>query len=455
MSRLLKVGTAIVLCLSFLAGTAAQAQFTEEEVLRRRIDKMEKELRELRRRIQRRPRAAVDQDQLSEMVRQELEKIQGPDTFRVYWDEGLEMETLDENFKLEIGGRIMADWAWMSADDEIETLTGEWGDGIEFRRARLFTKGSIYDSVGYKLQFDFAGGDADLKDAYLSFKKLLPFGTLKVGHFKEPFSLEELTSSKYITFMERALPVNLAPSRNAGFQVSNHALDERMTWAGGVFWETDGFGDSDMEEGQALTGRITALPIYQDEGARLLHLGLSGSYRSPDSVSYRVRPEMHQGEKFNLGSLRATDEVWLVGAEAALVQGPFSLQGELITSSADGRGSADLDLTGFYVFAGYFLTGEHRPYKTSSGSFSRVKPHNNFDGNGNWGAWEVAARYSQLSSDPDSGPEPEISDITAGLNWYLNPNMRVMWNYVHSNFDNDDGVDDGVDALMMRFQVDF
>ncbi len=63
-------------------------------------------------------------------------------------------------------------------------------------------------------QYDFAGGDADFKDVYVGLKKLPGVGTLKVGHFKEAFGLEELTSSKYITFIERSLPTEaFAPSR--------------------------------------------------------------------------------------------------------------------------------------------------------------------------------------------------------------------------------------------------
>ncbi len=104
--------------------------------------------------------------------------------------------------------------------------------------------------------------------------------------------------------------------------------------------------------------------------------------------------------------------------------------------------------------ASYFLTGEHRKYKESSGAFSRVKPKSNFlDGKGGLGAWEVAARYSEIDlNDPDAGIlGGEVRDFTVGVNWHLNPNARVMLNYVMSELHH---VGDA-DIVAMRFQVDF
>lgn len=469
MSKGLKRCVVAALALAFLLGGVARAAFTEEKVLRRRIDKMERELSDLKRQLDRRPAAqGVDRAQVSQIVKEELEKAQGPETMKVYWDKGLRLKSMDGAFKLKIGGRVMADWAWMDADEEIETALGELEGDAEFRRARFYMSGDIYDNVGYKLQIDFAGGDADLKDAYLSFDNLVPIGELKVGNFKEPFSLEELTSSKYITFMERALPVEaFSPSRNMGFGVSNTFMEERGTLAAGIFWAHDSNDDeATYQEGVNLTGRVSYLPLYEDDGRKLVHLGLGGSYRSsPDMVRYRFRPEVHLAENrwVDTGSWLA-DEVVLCGLEAAIVHGPFSLQGEYITADTDIEGvssSDDPTTDGFYVFASYFLTGEHRPYKKSAGAFSRVKPNNNFDGRGNWGAWEVAARYSNVDlNDEVYEGSGELDNITLGLNWYLNPNMRIMWNYIHSSLDDADvgerlPLDDEADTFMMRFQVDF
>ena len=372
--------------------------------------------------------------------------------FRVYWKEGLNLATLDGDFKLKIGGRLMTDWLWSSEDKEIKQDVGEQEDGVEIRRARLYFSGLIYENVEYKLQFDFAGGDADLKDAYLGLTDF-PLGKLRMGHFKEPFSLEELTSNKYITFLERALPNIFAPSRNTGFMLHNTASDERMTTAIGMFRSTDDYGENVDDGGYNITGRVTSLPIYENKGTNLLHLGAAYSYRNPDdSIRYRQRPEAHLTDRFLDTSSFASDQVDLAGLEAAWVNGPLSLQGEYMMANADRLGSgSDVEFDGYYVQASYFLTGEHRNYKTSEGAFSRIKPKNNYSAAGGSGAWEIKARYSGLDLSDRDITGGELNNITAGLNWYLNPNTKIMWDYVHADKD-DVGQ---ADMLMMRLQFDF
>jgi phosphate-selective porin OprO/OprP len=316
----------------------------------------------------------------------------------------------------------------------------------------LYFSGLIYDNVEYKLQLDFAGGDADLKDAYLGLTDF-PLGKLRMGHFKEPFSLDELTSSKYITFLERALPNIFAPGRNTGFMLHNTYPEERMTTAIGVFRSTDDYGEDVDDGGYNITGRVTALPIYKNKGANLVHLGAAYSYRNPDdSIQYRQRPEAHLTDRFvDTGSF-VGDQVDLVGLEAAWVNGPLSLQGEYMMADVDRLGGgSDVEFDGYYVQASYFLTGEHRSYKTSEGAFSRVKPKKNYSAAGGPGAWEVKARYSRLDLSDQDITGGELDNISAGLNWYLNPNTKIMWDYVHADKDNIGEAD----MLMMRLQFDF
>ncbi len=390
------------------------------------------------------------EEQIEELKKQETEA--DPADFRVYWKEGLNLATLDGNFKLKIGGRLQTDWFWSSEDNAIKSDVGEQEDAVEIRRARLYFSGLIYGNVEYKLQFDFAGGEAVLKDAYLVLTDF-PLGQLWMGHFKEPFSLEELTSSKYITFLERALPNIFAPSRKTGFMIQNVASDERMTTAIGVFRDTDDFGENVDDGGYNVTGRVTVLPIYEDKGANLLHLGAAYSYRNPDdTIRYRQRPEAHLTDRFVDTGTFAGDQVDLVGLEAAWVKGLLSLQGEYMMAAADRLGGgSDVEFDGYYVQASYFLTGEHRNYKTSEGAFSRIKPKKNYSAAGGPGAWEVKARYSGLDLSDRDITGGELNDITAGVNWYLNPNTKIMWDYVHADKD-DVGQ---VDMLLMRLQFDF
>lgn len=373
--------------------------------------------------------------------------------FKMYWKNGIRFQTADKAFSFKFGGRIMNDWAFMSEDDSLKAAIGQLQDATtEFRRARLYISGAVYEKVIFKAQYDFAGGDADFKDVYLGLKNLPGVGTLKVGHFKEAFGLEELTSSKYITFMERSLPVIFAPSRNTGIGVNNTALNKRLTWAAGLFLDTGGYGDEDdAENSAAATARITGLPWYQGKD-RLLHLGLSYSNRDAkdDAVEYDQSPEAHLAPDFvDTGSIVADSENRF-GIEVALVYGAFSLQGEYMGANVETPDGSDPSFSGYYASASYFLTGEHRAYKNSSGTFDRVKPKTNF-GKGGTGAWEVALRFSGLDLNDDPIQGGELEDITFGLNWYLNPNVRTMFNYVLADLDT---VGDA-EIVQLRFQIDF
>jgi phosphate-selective porin OprO/OprP len=150
------------------------------------------------------------------------------------------------------------------------------------------------------------------------------------------------------------------------------------------------------------------------------------------------------------------DSVHRLSAEAAWVKGPFSVQGEYRAAGCVAPAAGNPWLQGLYAQASYFLTGESRPYDRASGIFKGVKPLKSVGKDGGGGAWEVAARYSYLNLNQGELPASarDVQDFTLGLNWYLCPNARVMWNYVHSWVDGR-GVDSGVDVFMMRFQVTF
>lgn len=392
----------------------------------------------------------------------ELTNPGSPPQFNVYWDKGLRFKSEDGNFKLKLGGRIMNDWGWFNEDHDISRRIGDQVDGTEFRRARLYLSGEIYGNIGFKAQYDFAGGDPEFKDAYMELKKIPILGNFRVGQFKEPFSFEELTSSKYITFMERSLNNVFAPGRNTGFMLHNHALDNRMTWAGGVFRTADDFGDSEgdrtTEGSYSFSGRITGLPIYEDEGSKLIHTGFSYSYRNAfqNTFSFASPPEINLADDFVDTGEFAAEFAHLFNPELAIVYGPFSLQSEYTFTNIEldrGTPGSNPDFTGFYVSGSYFLTGEHKEYDTETGELGRVKPNNNFYMGKGMGAIELTARYSELDLSDKSVDGGQLGDATLGINWYLNPNTRVMLNYVHADVSS--FKDGNADLAAMRFQIDF
>lgn len=232
-----------------------------------------------------------------------------------------------------------------------------------------------------------------------------------------------------------------------------------MTWAAGVFRQTDSFGDGVGGRDYNVTARVTALPWYQDKGRKLLHFGLGYTHQNyeDDEIRFRARPESHLAPRLVDTGTFGAEYGDLIGTEAALVYGPFSLQAEYVHALMQGRGwrIGDPHFWAASVQASYFLTGEHRPYKTSTGTFDRVRPLRNFtwrrgDDNGP-GAWELAARYSHLRLNDAGVDGGRLRDFSLGLNWYLNPNMRTMWNYVFA-----DPTEGGnVDIFQWRFQIAF
>ena len=404
----------------------------------------------------------------------DVEKKVGKKNFLApYWKSGLRLDSADGKFKLKIGGRVQNDWTIYGTDEELRREFDRIGDGTEFRRARLFMEGSVYGNIKYKFQYDFASSDP-FKDAYIQVKKLPMVGNFTIGHFKEPFSLEELTSSKYITFMERSLPNAFSQGRNLGVRFNRSFMDKRATAAFGFFRDGNPadapFGPDGIYNA---TTRFTFLPWYQEKGRQLLHAGFSYSHAFHNltredgevvkSDRFRQRPEAHLGPRLVETPKFAAEEIDYINPEVALVYGPASLQFEWMSALVNRESGDDLHYNGFYGFASYFLTGEHRPYKTSSGAFDRVKPKNDFDGKGGWGALEFAARYSVIDLNDGDVNGGEMQNVTVGFNWYLNSNVRLMFNYVRAMLDEDDCYYKGsmgshcgdADIIQGRFQVDF
>ncbi|MBD3295974.1 MAG: hypothetical protein GF392_01245, partial [Candidatus Omnitrophica bacterium] len=303
----------------------------------------------------------------------------------VRWDNRLEFETRDGNFKGAIGGRVHADMVYVRAQDELSNLIRPNGDFDErndralIRRARLYMKGTVYDDFFYKLQYDFAhdinnrNEEDGFRGAYIGMKNIPYIGKFTVGQFKEPFGLEELTSSNDITFLERSLPSLFAPGFSWGAAVNNNWFDERVTLGMGAFRNSTSSGTMSSGNEWNFTTRVTGLPWYEAED-KLAHLGVSYSFRHPESVSddeeldFDQRPELRTRDNFvNTGNFFA-DRENRMGFEGAVVYGPFSAQAEFMQSWVN-KPNRLYDTGYFYGWYGsvsYFLTGEHRNYDKGS-----------------------------------------------------------------------------------------
>lgn len=367
------------------------------------------------------------------------------------WKDGLSFQSADGKFKGKFGGRVQLDIGAFTEDDPLQDSRA----GVEFRRARLYTEGTYASSlpIKYKFEMDFAGQKISFKDVYVELQEVPAVGSITVGHFKEPIGLETLTSSRFLTFIERALPLTaFAPERNVGIMIGNGYYEDRLTWALGLFTDAEGMDTDDevIDSDYRVTGRVTGLPYYAEGGSKLVHLGISGSYVDPegDASFAAQQPEAHIARAIlPAPPMVETDHQVNFGAEAAAVYGPFSLQAEYLQNWVAGGPCYN----GYYVYGSWFITGEHRNYNKSSASFDRLKPRQNFSiADPAPGAWELALRYSTVDYDTTG----ELEDITAGVNWYLNPNLKFQFNYIFARLDQA-GTDSDLHGVVGRVHVDF
>jgi phosphate-selective porin OprO/OprP len=382
-------------------------------------------------------------------------RLQGTNAVRIF-----NLEELKMNGK--IGAKFALDGAGYVTSGQLQNFDG----GFELRRARIYAKGDclLILPVSYQLELGYIPQEFYIEESYLSFKNIKWIGELKLGQYQAPMGLDVISSSRDITFMEPAAPLQaLAPGVNAGLQMGQPVFDNRATWTLGMF--TDGlgndFGDASKDYGRAIV-RFTGLPIYQPDAddpgsARLLHLGLSANvlFSSDSTVRYQARPESHMAPYVvDTGDLSSQGAL-VLGAEIAWVNGPFTVQGEFLHSFVDQSDAPALNFQGFYASAGWFLTGDSHPYDLAQGAFGRVIPKHNFDwGKGGWGAWEIVGRYSFVDLNDGDINGGRLGMVMAGVNWYLHSNVKWRFDYGFGHV-TDHTPDGNLNVFQTRLEVDF
>jgi phosphate-selective porin OprO/OprP len=361
-----------------------------------------------------------------------------------YTDGGFKVETDDHWIK--IGGTLMwdvdsaSDVFWNAKDND-----DAWQTHSELRRARLNIKAKIADDWKAKLQFDFAEDDASdrVKDAYVKYGGWQVMDIL-VGQDKEPFGLEATTSSKNLSFIERSMVSDaFGPGRNIGIALNGDT--DHLIWLMGVYEAQDREDDGDT---YAVSGRLAVVPWKTDAG--FFHLGMSGSYRDYDGEAFEIKEsaQIHTADNIIYSDEIDTDHLFLYGMESAFCMGPLSFQGEYMVSAVNAvDGDEDATFDGYYLAASWFITGETRPF--INGVWERVKPE------AAYGAWELVTRYSRLdAADNEQGSSADT--YTAGLNWHINSNVRLMTDYMHLLLtDESTDAETAGDAVSCRLQCVF
>jgi phosphate-selective porin OprO/OprP len=396
------------------------------------------------------------------------------------WNHGLELSTKDKDFRVHVGGRTQFDTSWFSTDDNVQdNINTPYEDGVDFRRARLRVDGTMYATIDWAVEYDFANSEnlrnsagtgttvvdiTGFTDVWWTVRELPILGNLRIGHQKEPIGFEHLVSSRFLPFMERSYNQDTFYGGafggfTPGIQAFNWRDDEMGMWQIGLFKPTNNVFGSNAHDGDyAVTGRITRLLWYCDDGSSLLHIGLSGRQFTTvdDRIRYRTRDAVRAGISStwpvpaDSGTLLGDDGQFING-ELAAVNGPWTLQAEYLLSYLDdaqlattppGPNAGTLMYHGGYVQLLCFLTGEHDNYNRHTGAFDRLIPRENFflvrtdDGPCcGRGAWQIGVRYNYLDLNDNGIDGGLLHNATAGLNWFLNPNMKLQFNYMATHRD--------------------
>jgi phosphate-selective porin OprO and OprP len=398
---------------------------------------------------------------------------------------------------------------------------GDLQDGVFFRRSRPYFDGTVWEVVEYNCELaleQIQDSVPNFDECWVGVTKVPLIGTVRIGHLKTPQGLEGDTSSssKAMTFLERAAYTDaFYENFSTGIWASNNYLDQRVTWEAEIYRQDNPRTNSAADFGDGsygYSGRATALPIYECDGRHLLHLGVSGTFRDNQvsdappgpgivggrAVEFRARPETRDAIGDFGNSLAGTttvlpgdvrrlvdtgvfnsDSTAIVGTELLYVLGPFSVQGEYawtrannsftrLTNGNNGKSLGDPVFSGGYIELSYFLTGENRTYDKRLGRLGSTyiaSPYTPFwavrgeDGRLSYGtgAWEIAARYSRLDLNSGGLRGGKEDGVTLGLNWYLNTNLKLQFDYLHNDrFDLGAGVIPGnVDNFSIRTQMFF
>jgi phosphate-selective porin OprO/OprP len=383
----------------------------------------------------------------------------------IRWQNAFIVERVDDpRYQFLFGGKLQNDWGVYAPDNDLDRSFGGQGTGTKFRRARLYFQGQFFRYGFFKAEYDFSGGSdgTEFSDVYAGLN-LPKIGLLRVGYFKEPFSLDFLNSSNFISFNERAAPFALVPGRNSGIMLNGNFLIRDSTYALAFMRRTDDLGEGfSSKEDYHVTARLTGLPYFEKGGARLLHIELGYSHQFADKklgTRYEIGPAndfaptiVDTGE----GALDV-DSVDLFNAGFAVVEGPFSIQSEFTASLPNGGISENPVFWGAYAELSWWLTGENRRYLRGRGVFSRVVPNRRFDPEtGHWGAFEIATRYSWLDLSNDGIRGGTLEEWSFALNWVLFSNFRVSNNYVLSRTGDRPDAESGIaHSWVTRIQIDF
>jgi phosphate-selective porin OprO/OprP len=387
------------------------------------------------------------------------------------FQDGVSFEDDSGNWKLAINGRVQADARAFDPDESA-------ADTFSVRRARLGATMTLYQDYVVRVEGEYSGNSTSMTYGYFDINKFKQ-AKIRLGQFKPLYGLERSTSTNFTDFQERSMADALLGSTyDRGIMLHGAPV-------GGMYYSAAYLNGNNGDESDTvrdskdlmarLTGNVAEFAGWKDA---VVHVG--GFYASGRQEGKSSIPTLQteaRGYKFfetaDATANKFTDAVDRTreGIELALARDPVKLQGEYIRTEFDGRGF-DRDLSAWYASVNWLATGESFAAAYKDGAFGRIRPKNNFkSGGAGWGALQLGIRYSsfdgadfvtgnlagtgKLAANKSNG----VDAWTLGANWILNPNVRLVANYIHTSFDDTLTVSgeryDDEDALTMRAQFDF
>jgi phosphate-selective porin OprO and OprP len=429
----------------------------EIETLKKQIQELDQKVQALERQRESEPQIAVNTNQaqvqeLDQKVRilerqRELDKEDAAAAAktqpRLKLDaSGFTLSSADTNFAISLHGLVQLDSRTFFADHNIAN------SGFLLRRARPIITGTVFHDFDFNFTPDFGGSTVQIQDAYLNYR-FLPGWQLQGGKFKSPVGLEQLQSDTFVFLNERSLVTDLVPNRDLGVELHGDLFGGTVSYAAGIFNGAPDYNgttvNSDSDNDKALAGRLFFQPWKNTDVDWLwgLGFGVGGSYESDRNGAAGLTPGYTTDgqQKFfaYTNGVVANGQHWRVSPQGYYYHGPFGILGEYVVSDQDvknGAALADLQNTAWEVSASWVLTGE-------DASYNGVTPRHPFNlHSGGWGAWQVVGRYEELNVDKsafptfasDTASASSAHAWSAGLNWYLNRNVRVNASFSHTVF---------------------
>jgi phosphate-selective porin OprO/OprP len=365
----------------------------------------------------------------------------------------LVFESADQNYRFWFDVRVQIDGAvFFGKKNYMDPI----GNGVNNRRSRLAIKAQITKDWYGEIDTDLSSGAFELKEAVIRYTGLEGID-INIGNFKEDFSMEQTTSSRYIPFIERSMAVNaFSPSRHLGADI-RYDSKKWFHASAGIFFQTidnletatfveDNNKDFGRNQGVSYTGKMYFTPLYnyKDMG---LHLATGASYRTPKTdvatsefggVRYSTRNSTSINRKKYLDTdvIPNVDHTLLYNFELAGYYKGLRLQGEYIGNNVyiekDAPANVNKDTKkfgGWYAMAGYLLFGGHQRYNSNEGEFTQP-------GRGRkWGDVELLLRYDYLNLNSRNIYGGSGENYTVGLNYYINKSVKFILNYQYSRDD--------------------